>query len=163
MIRHYNSSNRFHDDDILGRRIIDLTQLGASKEEDEKEEEIFHCEFCNNGRRMIQCKQDNNDISKGPLYKEGQYICTTCGSIKSPTNKKKEKKGPRLARQSQKGFIEVFSMPSNPFQTRVDKADDKDYDIDTFEDEYLEARGAKIVETQTYFPESGETIVRKKY
>jgi hypothetical protein len=113
------SSNGFCDDDRLGRGIIDLTQLGASKEEDEEEEEIFHCEFCNNGRRMIQCKQDNNDISKGPLHKKVQYICTTCDGIKSP-NKKKEKKGPRLARQSQKGIIEVFSMPGNPFQTKLE-------------------------------------------
>jgi hypothetical protein len=159
LIRHYNSSNRFHDDDRPGRRIIDLTQLGASKEEDEEEEEIFHCELCNNGRRMIQCKQDNNNISNGPLYKKGQYICPTCGSIKTPTNKKKEKKGPRLARQS-KPFIGIFSMSRNPFRTRADEADDED--IDTFEDEYLEAHGAEIKETQTYFPESGRTIVKKK-
>ena len=154
------SSNGFYDDDRITRGIIDLTSLAASKDDDEEEEEIFHCEFCNNGRRMIQCKQDNNDISNGPLHKKGQYICTTCGSIKSPTNKKKEKKGPRLARQSQKGFIEIFSMPSNPFQTRVDEADDED--IDTFGDEYLEAHSAEIKETRTYFPESGKTIVRRK-
>jgi len=152
------SSNGFCDDDRLGIGIIDLTRLGASEEEDEQEEEIFHCELCNNGRRMIQCKQDNNDISKGPLHKKGQYICPTCGSTKSSTNKKKEKKGPRLARQS-KPFIEILSMPGNPFQTKSDEVDD---DIDTFEDEYLEAHGAEIIETQTYFPESGEAIVRKK-
>jgi hypothetical protein len=39
---------------------------------------------------------------------------------------------------------------------------DDDYDVDTFGDEYLEAHGAEIKETQTYFPESGRTIVRKK-
>ena len=153
----YNS-NGFCDDDRLRRGIIDLTQLGTGEQGDEEEEEIFHCELCDNGRRMIQCKQDNNDISKGPLHKKGQYICPTCGSIKSPTNKK-EKKGPRLARQS-KPFIGIFSMPGNPFQTKSDKADYDD--IDTYEDEYLEAHGAEIKETQTYFPESGRTIVRKK-
>ena len=157
MIRRY-SSNEFYDDDRLGEGIIDLTQLGAGEEEDDGE--IFHCEFCDNGRRMIQCKQDNNDISKGPIYKKGQYICPTCGSIKSATNKKKEKKGPRLTRQS-KPFIGIFSMPGNPFQTSADEADD-DNDIDTFGDEYLESLGAEIKETQTYFPESGRTIVRKK-
>jgi hypothetical protein len=93
------SSNGFYDDDRLAGGIIDLTQLGTSEEE-----EIFHCELCNNGRRMTQCIQDNDDISNGPLYKKGQYICPTCGSIKTPTNKKKEKKGPRLVRQS-KPFI----------------------------------------------------------
>lgn len=91
----YNS-NGFCDDDRLGRGIIDLTQLGTSEQGDEEEEEIFHCKLCDNGIRMIQCKQDNNDISKGPLHKEGQYICPTCGSIKSPTNKKKEKKRPQI-------------------------------------------------------------------
>ena len=40
--------------------------------------------------------------------------------------------------------------------------DDDMKDIDTFGDEYLEAHGAEIKETQTYFPESGRTIVRKK-
>jgi hypothetical protein len=159
LIRRY-SSNGFYDDDRLAGGIIDLTQLGTSEQGDEEEEEVFHCEFCNNGRRMIQCKQDNNDISKGPLHKKGQYICPTCGSIKSPTNKKKEKKGPRLARQL-KPFIGILSMPGNPFQTKSDDADDDD--IDTFGDEYLEAYGAEIVETQTYFPESGETIVRKSF
>jgi len=155
------SSNGFYDDDRLARGIIDLTQLGATEEEDNEEEEIFHCEFCNNGRRMIQCKQDNNDISHGPLHKKGQYICPTCGSIKSP-RKKKEKKGPRLTRQS-KPFIGIFSMPGNPFQIKSDDAADDGDDIDTFGDEYLEAHGAEIKETQTYFPESGKTILRKKY
>ena len=160
MIRY--SSNGFYDDDRLTGGIIDLTQLGPSEQGDEEEEEVFHCELCDNGRRMIQCKQDNNDISKGPLHKKGQYICPTCGSIKSPTNKKKEKKGPRLTRQS-KPFIGIFRMPGNPFHTRADEADDDDNDIDTFGDEYLEAHGAEIKETQTYFPESGETIVRRKW
>lgn len=58
-----------------------------------------------------------------------------------------------MARQSQKGFIEIFSMPSNPFQTRED-----DDDIDIFGDECLEAHGAEIIETQTYFPESGKLL-----
>jgi hypothetical protein len=53
-------------------------------------------------------------------------------------------------------------MPGNPFQTNSDDAVDDDDDIDTYEDEYLEAHGAEIKETQTYLPESGRTTVRKR-
>jgi hypothetical protein len=52
-------------------------------------------------------------------------------------------------------------MPGNLFQTTSNEACYDD-DMDTFGDEYLESLGADIKETQTYFPESGRTIVRKK-
>ena len=64
-----------------------------------------------------------------------------------------------MSRQS-KPFIEVFSTLGNPFQTSSYEADDDN--IEVFEDKYLEAHGAKIKETQIYFPESRRTIVRKK-
>ena len=66
-----------------------------------------------------------------------------------------------MIRQIQKPFIGIFSMPGNLFQTTSNEACYDD-DMDTFGDEYLESLGADIKETQTYFPESGRTIVRKK-
>ena len=114
------SSNGFYDNDRLAGGIIDLTQLGTSEEDDDEEEEIFHCEFCNNGRRMIQCKQDNNDISQGPLHKKGQYICPTCGNIKSPTNKKKGKKVPdwHVNQSLSLGFSVCLAIPFRQEQTK---------------------------------------------
>jgi hypothetical protein len=40
--------------------------------------------------------------------------------------------------------------------------DYQDMDIATFGDEYLEAQGANIAETQTYNPQTGRTIVRRR-
>ena len=75
MIRY--SSNEFYDD-RLTVGVIDLTQLSPNEEEDE-EEEIYYCKVCD--RRMLHCKHDNNDLSNGPLYKKGQYICPKCGRV----------------------------------------------------------------------------------